>query len=454
MKVKTFHALTMQDAMRAIKEELGPDAIILSAKEVREGGQIVKAFNRTVLEVMAASDQDSQRVTQGKERVQRSTPPVGPSEKESYSVPSEQTFQQTLRGIVKPNGEATMPTVEQQPASLMPAAVPVKPNRLRHLQAVVNELGHVAEDLSQADNRSVARQRSPMPAWLRRSLIEQGMNPSTVDLLVKEAGQTEQAEGPREEKSMRRSIQRAIATRVRTSGPPLKGEGYPSIGLLIGPSGAGKTSAVAKLAGHYRLEQRRSVALITFDTCREIAVEQLRRYAKIVKVPFACALSARQVHEGLRRHTHVDLVLIDMPGIGPSDLALATELRRLLPKEAITTHLVLSASTREQELCRITRRCSDLPQLRLLFTKLDETESFGTIFEVAHQTGVPLSYWSIGRRVPEDIEAASSERLAAFLTAERSVHTGMLDDESVPSSEAAPALMGAGTYHGSLGWRS
>jgi flagellar biosynthesis protein FlhF len=447
MKVKTYHALTMQDALRAIKEELGPDAIILSAKEVREGGRIIQAFNRPVLEVMAASDQDEQRSPPGRDSSQRSPQPVRPSKAESDSAPSQETFQHTLRGMLKPNREPTTPSVETRSDSLTPAPVQMKPNRLRHLRAVVNELGIVAEDLSQVDNRSIDRHPSPMPAWLRRSLIEQGMNPSTVDVLAEEARKTQQAEGPGDEESMRRAIRREIASRVRASGPPPKGDGYPSISLLIGPSGAGKTAAVAKLAAHYRREQRRSVALITFDIGRDTAVEQLRRYAKIVKVPFACALSARQVHEGLRRQARVDLVLIDMPGIGPGDLALAMELQRLLPKEAITTHLVLPASTREQELCRVTRRLRDLPQLRLLFTKLDETESCGTIFEVAHQTGVPLSYWSIGRRVPEDIEVASSEGLAARLTAERSAHSQLVN-ESVQVSESTPALMEAGTYHG------
>src|SRR5574337_825896 len=314
MKVKTFHTLTMQDAMRDIKEELGPDAIILSVKEVREGGRPLKAFNRPVLEVMAASDHDVQRFTQGGEPGRQCPPPVSTSDTRSDSALSSQTFQQTLQGVLKPDCETTTPTVGQQPASLKPSLVHLKPNRRRHLQTVMNELGRLLEELSRADSRMIGSQPSPMPRWLRRSLIEQGMNPSTADLLLSEAGMTEQAVGSWDDESMRRALQREIAKRVRTSEPLLKRQGYPSISLLIGPSGAGKTAAVAKLASHYRIEQRRSVALITFDTCRETAVEQLRRYAKVVGVPFACALSARQVHEGLRRHTQVDLALIDMPG--------------------------------------------------------------------------------------------------------------------------------------------
>lgn len=447
MKVKTFHALTMQDAMRDIKEELGPDAIILSAKEVREGGRVLQAFNRPVLEVMAASDQDVQRFHQSGEKAQPALL-VKSSDAGSASALSAQTFQQTLQGMLKPNCETTTPAVGKRSASVKRSIARVKPNRLPHLHSVMNELGRLLEDLSRTDSLAIEGRPPSMPRLLCRSLIAQGMNPSTVDLLLKEACKTEQVAGPRGDESLRRALQREIVKRVRMSGPLPKAEGSPSIGLLIGPSGAGKTAAVAKLASHYRLEQRRSVALITFDTCRETAVEQLRRYAKIVGVPFACALSARQVHEGLRRHRQVDLVLIDMPGIGPRDLALAEELGQLLPKKAVTTHLVLSASTREQELCRITRRLSDLPQLRLLFTKLDETESFGTIFEVAHQTGVPLSYWSIGRRVPGDIEIASSQRLAAFLTAECSAHPQVFVDRSIQSSEAPSALTEAGTHHG------
>lgn len=453
MKVKTFHALTMQDAMRAIKEELGPDAIIVSAKEVREGGKVVRAFNRPILEVMAASDQDALRSSQAGDHVQQCAQSVRPSKLGSDSTPSVQTFQKTLQEVLKPdpNHETTTPTVGKRSASLKPSAVQVKQNRRRHLHHVVKELGILLENLSRVDDRLIESQPSPISpllASLRRSLIEQGMNPSTADVLLTDAYKTERAAAPCDDESIRLALQREIAKRVRTSGPLLKRNGYPFVGLLIGPSGAGKTTAMAKLASHYRREQRRSVALITFDTYRENAVEQLRRYAKVVGVPFACAVSARQVHEGLRRHTQVDLVLIDMPGIGSSDLALAKELRRLLPEDAVMTHLVLQASTREQELCRITRRLSDLPQLRLLFTKLDETESFGTIFEVAHQTGVPLSYWSIGRRVPGDIEVASSERLAAFLAADRSTYSQVRENGTIQSSVVTPALMRVGTHHG------
>ncbi|MDK2744028.1 MAG: flagellar biosynthesis protein FlhF [Nitrospira sp. BO4] len=445
MKVKTFHALTMQDAMRAIKEELGPDAIILSSKEVREGGRLLRAFNRPVLEVMAASDQDAQPSVQVKEPAPKSVPPIPRPDAAPPSPLAAQTFQQTLATMLQPNGEASAPVAGKRPSSLKPSLDNEKPSRLRHLHTVVGELSRLLQDLSHEESQPPERALSPVFARLRCSLVEQGMNPSTAELLINDVCETMKAVGVGGNESAKRAVQREISQRIRTSGPLINGDGHSAIGLFIGPSGTGKTSAVAKLAAHYRLEQRKSVAIITFDNHREAAVEELRRYAKLIGAPFACALSARQLSEGLRRHAQVDLVLVDMPGVGPDDLTLAKELRHLLAKETVTTHLVLPASIAEREARRITERLHDLPKLSLLFTKLDETESYGSIFEVAHRSGVPLSYWSVGRRVPGDIEIASADRLAALITAEGS--RGSVG-QSVRSSGAAPELTGTGTHHG------
>jgi flagellar biosynthesis protein FlhF len=448
MKVKTFHALTMQDAMKAIKEELGPDAIILSSKEVREGGRLLRVFNRPVLEVMAASDQDVQRSPQVGGEGQQSDPPVRLSEAEAVSSVSRQTFQQTLQAMLQPTREQLTLTVSERSLSVRPVMAEFKQDHLRHLHCVADELNRVVHAFAQEERQTLGSHLSPGLVPLCRSFVEQGMHPSTVELLLHGASEMLKPADAIDDEAMRHALKEHIVRRIRTGEPLLNGCGHPAIGLLIGPSGAGKTSVVAKLASYYRLEQGKSVSLITFATDQEHTVEEMHRYAKMVGVPFTCALSARQVHEGLCRHGRVDVVLIDIPGIGQDELALTKELYRLLPQETIATHLVLPASIREQEARRIVGHLGNLSQLRLLFTKLDESESYGNIFEVAYQTGVPLSYWSIGRRVPEDIEVASAERLAACLTAEDSVNSRALVHQSLRSSEAAPVLTGVGTHHG------
>ncbi len=442
MKIKTFHALTMQDALRAIKEELGPDAIILSSKEVREGGRLLRAFNRPVLEVMAASDQD----------VSRPSPPINepqaakvPPQPDSAPPPSAavQNFQQTLKSILTPTCGQAASVGPERPVVRQPV-VPQgwKDGRLRHLCTELGEVSRLLSNSLPEDSRPSESHLPPLLATLSRALIQQGMRSSTAELIVNGVRQEGEKDGQCHEEGVSHALRHQIAQHIRTSGPLLKGKKDRAIGVLLGPSGAGKTSAAAKLAAYYRLEARKSVVLITFDVYREAGVEQLRRYAKVIGVPFATGLSARQVHEGLRRHAQTDLVLIDMPGAGLDEIAAIKELHRLFQGgTTITTHLVLQASTREQDLRRLVDRAGELPQLRLFFTKLDETESLGTMFEVAHQTGVPLSYWSVGRRVPEDLEVASPERLADFLTAHRYVGAQMPMGRSVRLSEPASVLM-------------
>lgn len=447
MKVKTFHALTMQDALRAIKEELGPDAIILSSKEVREGGRLLRVFNHTVLEVMAAAEYERPQVVRESAQVQESVPPVRTSEGGPSAIHPVNTFQQTLRGMLEPTNERKPRKQSQQEPSSKSATSTRTPNRRRQVRALYDELSQLLRELSPDASTPRAGQSSSVLSIFRQSLCDQGMHPSTTELLFGEVLKTDRLAHVSDEQMMRRAFHQEVVRRVRVTGPLDHGQARPAIELFIGPSGAGKTSAVAKLAAYYRREQQKSVALITFDSYRETAVEQLRRYAKIIGVPFACALSARQVQAGLRRHAKVDLVLMDMPGIAPADLALAQDLCRLLKHDAITTHLVLPATIRAQEACRMTSCLRALPDLRLFFTKLDETDSSGTIFEVGHATGVPLSYWSIGRRVPGDIEVASPEVLAARLTAGSTESAHDHVGQSDRSAGAKVALAATGTYH-------
>ena len=442
MKVKTFHALTMQDAIRAIKEELGPEAIILSSKEVHQGGRLLRLFNRPVLEVMAAAEEDVLRPTPPpREEIPKPAHSTRPSEATTTTAPAAHEFHETLQSMLQPAR-----TLSSKAASVHTTAGSGKTtqsgwknDRLRRLRAELHEMSRLLGESLPVETQTLGTHLPAELATLCRTLVKQGMRPSTAESLGSDLWQRLGNNSPHSHEVLSQALQQAIVNRIRVSGPLLAGPGDRTISLMLGPSGAGKTSVITKLAAHYRLEEKKSVAIITFDTYREASVEQLRMYANVLGVPFASALSPRQVCEGLRRHAQADLVLIDMPGVGPDDVSSAKELHQLLREETeVTTHLVLSASTREHDLRRIFERVKDLPLLRFLFTKLDETESFGTIFELPHQTGVPLSYWSAGQRVPEDIEIATPERLAAFLVTQR---------YAVPSVPLNPSFMTPQSSH-------
>jgi flagellar biosynthesis protein FlhF len=203
---------------------------------------------------------------------------------------------------------------------------------------------------------------------------------------------------------------------IRISGPLLDAANDYKVAMFVGPSGAGKTTTIVKLAAHYRLQENRSVALITLDTCRMAAVEHLRMYAHVLGVPLETAQTTADVVEGIRRHRQASLIMIDTPGFGPHETAQLMNLGGLKDSYgSIETHLVLSATTRMQDLRRTVARHDACAPSRLLFTKLDETAEYGNLFELAYQTTLPLSYWSNGQRVPEDFELADSARLADLL---------------------------------------
>jgi flagellar biosynthesis protein FlhF len=206
-----------------------------------------------------------------------------------------------------------------------------------------------------------------------------------------------------------------LSSRLQSAGPLLAADECQKIVVFAGPSGVGKTTTIAKLAAHYRLEEKRSVAMVTIDNYRPAAVEQLRLYANVLGVELVTASTSDEAWDCIGRIGQIgqaELVLIDTPGFNPrhehpwQDWTALTGLAHQLE-----VHLVLSATTRIQDIEAAIKRCADAPSLRLLFTKLDETAGYGSIFEAAHHCGIPLSYWGTGPRVPEDLALAMPDRL-------------------------------------------
>jgi flagellar biosynthesis protein FlhF len=262
----------------------------------------------------------------------------------------------------------------------------------------------------------------PALTKLSRTLATQGMRLSTADSLGRDVLRIVERDTSCSEAGVSLALQHTLARRIRVNESLFSDDGRRAVVLMLGPHGAGKTSAVAKVAARCRREWNRSVAVVEFDAGLAEPTGPLRQYARELGMPFASARSPRQLAEGLRRHTRADLFVIDMPSLESGGGTQAETLCRLLGDEwEITTQLVVPATACEQELRRIAEQASGLPSLRWFFTRLDDTRAFGTIAELGCRPDIPLSYWSVGRRIPEDIEPASPARLAECLLAQQYV---------------------------------
>lgn len=424
MKVKTFHALTMQDAIRAIKEELGPEAVILSSKEVHQGGRLMSYFNKPVLEVMAAAEYDPlPPVKPSRESTathERPPAPAAPIASNAWTQPAGQdVFRDTLQGMLAGSGPVAKKA--PRPSAAPPATGQGRPHdRLQELRKELRDLSRELGASLPAASQSLGQHALPAIATLCRNLVAQGLRPSSADQLGRSLALDLGRGQSTEPDNVQSALAKRLAQDLRVSGPLLSGKGDRTIAMMIGTNGAGKTAAITKLAAYYQLEEKKSVAIISLDTYRLASVEQLRMYAGVLGIPCESAFSAKQAAAYVHRHADADLILIDTAGFGEKDLALVHQLHQLLKDEPeVQTHVVVSASTREQDLHRQIAQIHGFPLLRLLFTKLDETDSFGALYEISHQSGIPLSYWSAGQRVPDDLEVATPQRLAEFLIGRR-----------------------------------
>jgi flagellar biosynthesis protein FlhF len=179
---------------------------------------------------------------------------------------------------------------------------------------------------------------------------------------------------------------------------------------LVGPAGVGKTTTIAKLAAASSL-QGKQVALVTLDTYRIAAAEQLRVYAEVLDLPLAICATAEQFQQALARFADRDLVLVDTDGRAAIDAERMSQLGSLLGQD-VETHLVLSACLRDSSWQRALDRFAGLNYRRLILTKLDETPGTGVLATLAESAQVPISFLSTGQDVPDDIEEADRRRLA------------------------------------------
>ena len=399
MNIKRFVAESNQEALRLIKREMGPDAVILKTRTLSSREDASGVLRRRV-EVTAAVDYDA--------------PEFG-----SEGVPSA--------------SPVTQETLLKKWQSLE--------TELRDLKSAV---------LSAEAGRRLAPELYFNPPI--RSLYSYfhafGLRPEIVDDLMTEIHRNPPGENREDMDILRESLSRLL-TRIEIS-PRQRQAGKQGIYAFIGPTGVGKTTTLAKMAALRAVKENVSTALITLDTFRIAAVNQLQTYARIMDVPLEVASGKHELDQALLRHRNADLILIDTAGRSPNQAQEIRELSHVFEgRDDIHPFLVLSATTDYGNLVSAARQFGRLPYKSAIFTKLDEIQDPSAMVNFLVSEPRPVSFFTTGQRVPEDIERASRKRLARLMLDAVKDKTGTLkdtDEVAAYGSGNRPQVLGRGSH--------
>jgi flagellar biosynthesis protein FlhF len=444
MQTRTFQAVNMAEAMQLVKAELGPDAMIISSRKERRKG-ILGFFTKPVFRIVATVDTAPQRkVGHYRESVDREETtrdefrnsmlqPLARELKElrekvdSFLVKEKNTRQEAASPESAPRGELSDGASGRDFFQQEPVNGEILELKKLLLESVQGETSgafsgnardtHVTTGNFSCAATERAKNETVSLARVSATLHEAGLVETSIHALLEKVKSSEkQIDG---EEGLRGLLKDSLEAIIKCSRPIRMKKNGTKIVALVGPTGVGKTTTIAKLAALYTIGRKAKIALVTIDTFRVGAVEQLKTYSRIMGVPLEVASTPKELEKALAAHTDKDLVLIDTVGRSPKDKETIEGLRAMLDSSfTIETHLCVAATTRERELRGIVESFGALPLSRLLFTKLDESSSFGSIVNLQIENKLPLSYFTRGQRVPEDIEPASGKKVAELILGE------------------------------------
>lgn len=377
MRIKSFTGPSVREALKLVKAEFGEHALILSNKRLATG----------LYEVVGAVDYD-------------------------------------LSGSVAVDLKAASKSAGNVQNAMTTSAVPEKRNRASSQAsghssevALAAELKKELKELSELKDLCVSfvtRSGSPVSGVFNK--LEENLVRNGIDKRLARKILMNTLSGATKDKTadimyLKACMRKKVYERIKVK-DPLAAKG---VVAFVGPEGVGKTTTIAKLAAHHALKGKKRMALLTMDTYRIAAAEQLKVYGKLIGVPVEVARDVRELKSFMSSHRDKDLLLVDTAGRNQKDASRMNELKLLADEcPEMKFNLVLNSQTRDESMYESVKGFGSLPIDSLSFTRLDEGSSHGSILNAMVLAQKPIAYLSTGSRVPEDIETASRERLLSF----------------------------------------
>ncbi len=414
MQVKVFEAKDMATGLKMVKEALGPDALILSTRTIRSGK--FGMLGKPMMEITAAVDNGWQEPQSARPPQPRQQEPKQqwPTRQERR-VQASQTYQAqeeiSYEDIWKKHQAEQIPPRPQQESR-----VPGPENQ--DIQRELAELRTMVKGLSNrlgGNEPVIQRQASMEPEFTAPAgttatdpivslLTGHGLNLETAQVVARFSRDTLERSEHLSQEDLNQILKSTVARLFSTQQLFARENSNQRRISLIGPTGVGKTTTLAKIAAHYLSRYGGRIGLITIDTYRIAAVEQLKVYSEIMRLPLEVVIKPQELEQALEKVQNFDLVLIDTAGRSPKSGMDIQELATFLkPRLGIENNLMLSATTRERELEETIRRFSLLPVSNFIFSKIDECDQLGVLLNIHYKNDTPISFLTNGQRVPEDL---------------------------------------------------
>jgi len=421
----------MAQALALVKRELGSDAVVLHTRSYKRGG-VLGIGAKTVVEVTAGRGADVGRARRRANPSVRAAalpkrrPNIVQADPKEH-VAAGDLIRKTYAAAKAEIEKTQQPQTASAPSAVMPvpsyATAPIAsdgPNA-RQLAEEMNAVKHLVSQMMHQQKAEAAP--ASLPKALSQqyaALIQQEVACELADEIVNKVRRQLDEKDLHDEEACFQAVRKELAgyMPIDTDASELKAspDGRPRTIALIGPTGVGKTTTVAKLAATFKLKHKKKVAMITLDTYRIAAVEQLRTYAGIIGVPLHVVSEPADIQRALDQCAGCDAVLIDTAGRSQRDDERLTQLNNFLDAaDPHEVHLVLSSTGSQKVLMEAVQRFSKVRTDRIIFTKLDEAVTFGVLLNVLGKADMRLSYVTTGQEVPHQIEPGCPKRLAGLV---------------------------------------